>query len=75
MTENEKRFVRAFIDFESNIKNAQAYIKEEYGVKSEYDKDHNILKLTSEKNDVLDLVSAKEYLNETFNDITVDVMF
>ena len=28
MTENEKNFVRAFVDFDTNLRNAQAYIKE-----------------------------------------------
>ena len=31
MTQNEKNFVRAFIDFDSNLMNAQAYIKEKFG--------------------------------------------
>ena len=34
MTENEKNFVRAFVDFDFNLMNAQAYIKENYGVSS-----------------------------------------
>ena len=32
MTDNEKQFIRTFVDFESNLNSARQYIKETYGV-------------------------------------------
>lgn len=45
MTENEKKFVKAFVDFESNLSNAQAYIKENYNIDSEFNSDDNTIRL------------------------------
>lgn len=76
MTTNEKNFVKAFVDFESNVKNAQAYIKEEYNISSEYNDEDNTLRLYCEGEvNSLNLVSAKTFINETFTDIGINVLF
>ena len=77
MTDNEKQFIRTFVDLESNIKSARQYIKETYGVDSEFNEEENYIKLYCEdgKLDVMNLVSAKNFINETFDAGFVDVIF
>ena len=43
MTDNEKQFIRTFVDFESNMKSARQYIKETYGVDSELNEEGNYI--------------------------------
>ena len=76
MTDNEKQFIRAFVDFESNLKSARQYIKETYGVDSEFNEEENCIKLYCPgKLDVINLVSAKDFINETFEEGFIDVIF
>lgn len=77
MTDNEKQFIRTFVDFESNMKSAIQYIKETYGVDSELNEDNNYIKLYCKdgKLDVMNLVSAKNFINETFEAGFIDVIF
>ena len=76
MTENEKHFIRNFVDFKSNMKSARQYIKETYGVDSEFNEEENYIKLYCPgKIDVINLVSAKDFINETFDTGFVDVIF
>jgi hypothetical protein len=77
MTDNEKQFIRTFVDFESNMKSARQYIKETYGIDSELNNEGNYIKLFCEdgKLDVMNLVSAKNFINETFADGFIDVIF
>ena len=76
MTDNEKNFIRNFVDFESNMKSARPYIKETYGVDSEFNEEENYIKLYCPgKIDVINLVSAKDFINETFDTGFVDVIF
>lgn len=77
MTDTEKQFIRNFVDFESNIKSARQYIKETYGVDSELNEEGNYIKLycTDGKLDVMNLVSAKNFINETFDSGFIDVIF
>lgn len=77
MTDNEKKFIKAFVDFESNMKSARQYIKETYGVESELNEEENYIRLYCKDNkvDVMNLVSAKNFINETFDDGFIDVIF
>ena len=77
MTDNEKQIIRTFVDFESNMKSARQYIKETYGVDSELNEDNNYIKLYCKdgKLDVMNLVSAKNFINETFEAGFIDVIF
>ena len=76
MTDNEKNFIRNFVDFESNMKSARQYIKETYGVDSEFNEEENYIKLYCPgKIDVINLVSAKDFINETFDTGFVYVIF
>ena len=53
------------------------YIKETYGVDSELNEEGNYIKLycTDGKLDVMNLVSAKNFINETFDSGFIDVIF
>ena len=77
MTDNEKQFIRTFVDFDANLKSARQYIKETYGVDSELNEEGNYIKLycTDGKLDVMNLVSAKNFINETFDSGFIDVIF
>ncbi len=77
MTDNEKKFIKAFVDFESNMKSARQYIKETFGVESELNEEENYIRLYCKDNkvDVMNLVSAKNFINETFDDGFIDVIF
>lgn len=77
MTDNEKKFIKAFVDFESNMKSARQYIKETYGVESELNEEENYIRLYCKDNkvNVMNLVSAKNFINETFDDGFIDVIF
>lgn len=76
MTENEKKFVKAFVDFDSNLSNAQAYIKETYNVDSEFNSDDNTIRLYCKdgKLRAFDLVSAKAFINENFEEMMLTVV-
>ena len=77
MTDNEKKFIKAFVDFESNMRSARQYIKETFGVESELNEEENYIRLYCKDNkvDVMNLVSAKNFINETFDDGFIDVIF
>ena len=77
MTDNEKKFIKAFVDFESNMKSARQYIKETFEVESELNEEENYIRLYCKDNkvDVMNLVSAKNFINETFDDGFIDVIF
>ena len=77
MTDNEKKFIKAFVDFESNMKSATQYIKETFGVESELNEEENYIRLYCKDNkvDVMNLVSAKNFINETFDIGFIDIIF
>ena len=63
MTDNEKRLVESIVNFKENILKAQQYVKENFGVESEYDEKQNIFHIhTDNINEALNAVSAKEYV-------------
>lgn len=75
MTENERLFVESITNFESDIKRAQSYIKENYGIDSEFDLQENTLHIScAEAENALMLAAAKEYITETFDDEVKCVM-
>ena len=75
MTENERQFVESITNFESNVKKAQLYIKENYGIDSEFDIQDSAIHLTClQAENALMLAAAREYISETFNDEVVCVM-
>ena len=65
MTENEKNLVDLIVNYDRHISDAQEYIKENFGVSSEYDAEEGSLRLyVTNVNDALQILAAKEYLDD-----------
>lgn len=76
MNDNETRFVEDIVNYESNIKNILAYIKENYQIDGEFNEENYTVKLTCPNVDnALMLAQAKEYIEETMGDGMVAVVF
>ena len=74
--DNEKSFVKKVVDFECNVIKAQDYIKENFGVDSEYNPETLELKLTQNSvNEALQLVSAKDYLESELPEDMIKIIF
>lgn len=73
--ENERNYVNTLVNHLPNVAKAQKYLKEHYGLYSEYDEEENTLYLqkSSNVNESLQLVSAKEYLEETFDPTMLEI--
>ena len=73
MDQNEKKFVKAVVDLESNILKAKKYLKESYNIDTEFDTEEftvNISgKINESQNSDLNILKAKQYLNEQFDGI------
>lgn len=65
MTDNEKRLVESIVEMKSNVFKVQQYIKETYGIDSQYDEDECTLTLltngVNENLSGVDFAFAKEY--------------
>jgi len=76
MTPNEKKFVKAVIDYAVHIKEAQEYIKENFNIDSEYNDDTAEIKLSCEDvSEAINLVAAKDYIEENLKDTFINVIF
>ena len=76
MTDNEKRFVEGIVNYDANVKNILAYIKENYNIDGEYNDEDCTIKLTCENIDnALMLAQAKEYIEETMGEGMIAVVF
>lgn len=74
--DNEKSFVKKVVDFECNVIKAQDYIKENFGVDSEFNHETLELKLVQNSvNEALQLVSAKDYLENELPEDMIKVIF
>ena len=63
MTENERKFAESIVNFESNVKKAQQYIKETYQIDSQFDIETGNMYLTcAVAENALMLAAAKEYI-------------
>lgn len=68
MNENEYKFAKNIVNLDKNITEAIGYIKENFGVKAEYDEENGVLNLsTSNVNEGLQLIAAKEYVDNNFD--------
>lgn len=69
LTENDKEFIKTVVDYEPNIKKAQKYIKENYNIDSVFNEETLELGLIANSvNESLNILAAKEYLNEKFTE-------
>ena len=65
MTENEWKLADLIVNYDRHISDAQEYIKENFGVSSEYDAEEGSLRLyVTNVNDALQILAAKEYLED-----------
>ena len=74
MTENEKNLVDLIVNYDRHISDAQEYIKENFGVSSEYDAEEGSLRLyVTNVNDALQILAAKEYLDDRLPSVFVNL--
>ena len=68
MTENERKFADLIVNYDKHIVSAQEYIKENFGVSSEYNAKESSLRLyVTNVNNALQILAAREYLEERFS--------
>lgn len=67
MTGNERMLADLIVNYDKHIASAQEYIKENFEVSSEYNAKENSLCLyVTNINNALQILAAKEYLEERF---------
>lgn len=67
MTENERMLADLFVNDDKHVASAQEYIKENFEVSSEYNAKESSLRLyVTNVNNALQILAAKEYLEERF---------
>lgn len=69
LNDNEKMFVKAIIDNESNIKNSIQYLKENFGIDATVDSEELLITLSKKninESYAEDMIMAKKYLNDVF---------
>lgn len=75
LNENERTLVRALVDFEANLNKTKTYLKETYNIDVTFDEENTVMRLTSEKNNALDFIHAKKYVNEVFGNEVVTIVY
>lgn len=75
LSENEKALVRALVDYEAHINEAKTYLKETYNIDAEFESEDMTCKLTSETATPIDMIDAKDYINELFTEGMVSVIY
>lgn len=74
--ENEKDFVKRILDLNHDVAECQKYIKENFCIDSVYDNKNNILHLyCTNANEGLELVAAKQYVNDCIDESFVKVIY
>ncbi len=67
MTGNERMLADLIVNYDKHIASAQEYIKENFEVSSEYNAKESSLRLyVTNINNALQILAAKEYLEERF---------
>jgi hypothetical protein len=69
LSDNEKTFVKAIIDNESNIKNSIQYLKENFDIDATVDSEEFLITLSKKninESYAEDMIMAKKYLNDVF---------
>ena len=76
MTSNEKDFVKSIVEHSDNIKKAQEYIEENFGIKTKYNEETNTINLwTTNINEALQIIAAKDYLITTIGEDMINVKY
>lgn len=67
MTVNEEKFVDVIVNLDQKILEARQYIKENFGVYSDYNDEERMLNLyVNNINEGLQIMAAKEYIENSF---------
>ena len=69
LTDNEKTFIKAIVDNESNIKNSIQYLKETFDIDADVNVEDSVITLskkTINESYAEDMLMAKKYLNDVF---------
>lgn len=67
MTEYERKLADLFVNYNKHIASAQEYIKDNFEVSSEYNAKESSLRLyVTNVNNALQILAAREYLEERF---------
>lgn len=67
MTSNERKLADLIVNYDQRILEARQYIKENFGVSSTFEDETGTLNLfTNNVNESLQVLAAKEYLENTF---------
>ena len=75
-TENELKLLNSILDHKENVEKAQTYIKENFGVNTKYNEDSNTINIwTSNINESLQLLAAKEYIEREIGLDSVNVKY
>ena len=76
MTINERKFIDSIVNLESEISKARSYIRENFNVESELDKDTMTVKLSQKNiNESADLIAAKKYFDSHLDTAMVQAIF
>lgn len=67
MRKDELEFCESIVNHKAHVYQAQQKIKEEFGVESVFDENHNEIQLL-ESNDPLKKIAAKKYLQDNFGE-------
>lgn len=76
MNQNEYNFAKNIVKLDENVDKAIQYVKENFGVNAIYDEENCMINLsTSNINEGLQLIAAKEYIEENFDQdfLTVNI--
>lgn len=75
--ENELKFVENILNFNHNLAEAQYYLKENFGIDSEYDEETGILHLLNNENvnEALALATAREYVINYIGEDMIQVVY
>ena len=77
MNNNEYQFAKDIVNLDKDITYALKYVKENYNVNAVYDEEENQINLSVENvNESLNLMAAKEYIDNTFKEgfITTNIL-
>ena len=73
---NEREFTEQLLNLVGNISKAQAYIKENYHIDSEYDIENDLLYIWSQNvNESLNLAAAKDFVTNEIGDEFVNIIY
>lgn len=76
LTEAEKCMIDDVLNITEQAKNVQSYIKENFGIDSEFDEDTNTLHLKGDTiNEAFGLATAKDYAVKTIGECVLHVVY